>query len=72
MIKVLRKEVARPEKTCANSYGFRPNRDCKDALRKVEEYFGNGHHQVIDLDIRGYFDAIPHERLLREGVRNSV
>ena len=31
----------------------------------MEEYFGNGHHQVIDLDIRGYFDAIPHERLLR-------
>ncbi len=50
---------------CANSYGFRPNRGCKDALRKVEEHLGNGHHQVIDLDIRGYFDAIPHERLLR-------
>ena len=32
----------------------------------MEEHLGNGNHQVIDLDldIRGYFDAIPHERLL--------
>ena len=49
---------------CDNSYGFRPNRGCRDALRQVEEHLGKGHLHVIDLDIQGYFDAIPHEKLL--------
>ncbi len=48
------------------SYGFRPGRSCKDALRHVDERLKSGHVHVVDIDIKGYFDSIPHERLLNE------
>jgi RNA-directed DNA polymerase len=47
-----------------HSYGFRPGRGCKDALRRVEELLHAGHTHVVEVDIKGYFDAIPHERLM--------
>lgn len=47
-----------------HSYGFRPGRGCKDALRRVDELLRNGCTHVVDVDIKGYFDSIPHERLL--------
>lgn len=47
-----------------HSYGFRPGRGCKDALRRVEELLRSGHCHVVDADIKGYFDSIPHERLM--------
>jgi len=46
------------------SYGFRPGRSCKDALRRVDELLKSGHVHVVDIDIKGYFDAIAHDRLL--------
>jgi len=46
------------------SYGFRPGRSCRDALRRVDELLRSGHLHVVDVDIRGYFDTIPHERLM--------
>jgi len=46
------------------SYGFRPGRGCKEALRRVEELLRAGHTHVVDVDIKGYFDAIPHDRLM--------
>src|ERR1700721_3098226 len=46
------------------SYGFRPGRGCKDALRRVNELLQSGHWHVVDIDIKGYFDAIPRQRLL--------
>jgi RNA-directed DNA polymerase len=46
------------------SYGFRPGRGCKDALRRVEELLNAGHTHAVEVDIRGYFDAIPHEGLM--------
>ncbi len=46
------------------SYGFRPGRSCRDALRRVDELLNSGHLHVVDIDIQGYFDAIPHERLM--------
>lgn len=49
---------------CETSYGFRPGRGCKDALREVERLLSKGHLHVVDLDIQGYFDAIPHGNLL--------
>jgi len=48
-----------------NSYGFRPGRGCKDALREVERLLRSGLNHVVDVDIKGYFDNIPHEPLLR-------
>jgi RNA-directed DNA polymerase len=46
------------------SYGFRPGRGCKDALRRVETLLRSGHVWVVDADIQHYFDTIPHERLI--------
>jgi RNA-directed DNA polymerase len=47
-----------------HSYGFRPGRGCKDALRRVDELLENGLVHVVDVDIKGYFDSIPHQRLM--------
>lgn len=47
-----------------HSYGFRPGRGCKDALRRVDELLKAGNTHVVDVDIKGYFDAIPHDRLM--------
>jgi RNA-directed DNA polymerase len=47
-----------------HSYGFRPGRGCKDALRRVEELLRAGRTHIVDVDIKGYFDSIPHDRLL--------
>jgi len=53
------------ERTFADhSYGFRPGRGCKDALRRVGHLLKSGHHHVVDADLKSYFDSIPHERLL--------
>lgn len=46
------------------SYGFRPNRGCKDALRRVDELLKQGHTWVVDADLKGYFDSIPGEKLM--------
>ncbi len=46
------------------SYGFRPNRGCKDALRRVEELLKRGYTWVVDADLQSYFDTIPHELLM--------
>ena len=48
----------------AHSYGFRPGRGCKDALRRVDELLKAGSVLVVDADLKSYFDTIPHERLL--------
>jgi len=50
---------------CPASYGFRPGRGCKDALREVDQLIADGHTFVVDADLAGYFDSIPHERLMR-------
>ena len=47
-----------------SSYGFRPGRSAKDALRQVETCLQKGKRYVVDADIKRYFDTIPHERLL--------
>ena len=49
---------------CARSYGFRPGRSCRDALREVDRLVRAGHCYVVDADLAGYFDSIPHEPLL--------
>jgi len=46
------------------SYGFRPGRGCKDALRRVDELLKSGHLHVVDIDIKGYFDSIPQPHLM--------
>jgi RNA-directed DNA polymerase len=46
------------------SYGFRPGRGCKDALREVDKYLKEGYTYVVDADLKSYFDTIPHDRLM--------
>jgi RNA-directed DNA polymerase len=48
------------------SYGFRPRRGCKDALRRVQELLEGGATWVVDIDLKSYFERIPHAALLRE------
>jgi RNA-directed DNA polymerase len=47
-----------------HSYGFRPGRGCKDALRRVDRLLKAGFVHVVDADLKGYFDSIPHDRLM--------
>lgn len=46
------------------SYGFRPRRGCKDALRRVEQLLREGYAWVVDADLKSYFDTIPHGKLM--------
>ncbi len=54
-----------------NSFGFRPGRGCKDALREVVRLLKAGHTYVVDADLSSYFDTIPHDLLMRR-VREKV
>ena len=53
------------------SYGFRPQRSAKDALREVDALIKAGYTYVVDADLARYFDTIPHQRL-RERVGERV
>lgn len=48
-----------------HSYGFRPNRGAKDALRRVVQQLDKGQCWVVDADIKGYFDNIPQDQLMQ-------
>lgn len=48
------------------SYGFRPNRGCKDALRRVDALLKAGYTHVVDADIKSYFDSIPFDPLMKK------
>jgi RNA-directed DNA polymerase len=48
-----------------SSYGFRPGRGCRDALREVAQLIADGYTFVVDADFESYFDTIPHERLMQ-------
>lgn len=47
-----------------HSYGFRPRRGCKDALRRVDHLLKAGNTWVVDADLQSYFDTIPKPKLL--------
>lgn len=47
-----------------HSYGFRPGRGAKDALRRVNQLLREGKTWVVDADLKGYFDSIPQDKLL--------
>jgi len=56
------------------SYGFRPGRGCKDALRRVDWLIKEGYVHVVDADLKSYFDTISHDRLvarLREKIADG-
>jgi len=57
------------------SYGFRPGRNCHQAVRAVRDAITSGRHWIIDLDIRKYFDSIPHQplrKMFHHRIRDGV
>lgn len=53
------------------SYGCRPGRSCRDALRAADQLLKDGHSWVVDVDLQSYFDSIPHECLM-EAVESRI
>jgi RNA-directed DNA polymerase len=49
-----------------HSYGFRPERGCKAALRRVDQLLKAGSSWVVDADLANYFDTIPQDKLLEQ------
>jgi RNA-directed DNA polymerase len=47
------------------SYGFRPKRSAHDALAEVRKHLKGGLKAVYDADLKGYFDSIPHDKLMK-------
>ena len=47
------------------SYGFRPERSAHDALAEVRKHLEGGLKSVYDADLKGYFDSIPHDKLMK-------
>jgi RNA-directed DNA polymerase len=46
-------------------YAYRPGRSAPDAVTCVEKLIGIGHREIVDADLSGYFDSIPHAELMR-------
>ncbi len=46
------------------SHGFRPERSAHDALRSIQQHLKEGQTAVYDADLAGYFDSIPHDKLM--------
>ncbi|MCH3986406.1 MAG: group II intron reverse transcriptase/maturase [Lachnospiraceae bacterium] len=56
------------------SYGYRPGRSAKDAIRKIKEYAEQGYTRAVVLDLSKYFDTINHVKLLnllRQNVKDE-
>jgi RNA-directed DNA polymerase len=46
------------------SYGFRPERSAHQALKEIHANLAAGYREVYDADLQGYFDSIPHDKLM--------
>lgn len=52
------------EKFSENSFGFRPRRDAKQAIKKAESYINEGFRWVVDIDLEKFFDKVNHDILM--------
>jgi RNA-directed DNA polymerase len=53
-------------------YAYRPDRSALDAVRRVHKLINTGHGQVVDADLSGYFDSVPHAELMKSLARRVV
>jgi integrase len=53
-------------------YAYRADRSALDAVRHVHKLLNTGHGQIVDADLSGYFDSIPHADLLKSVARRIV
>jgi RNA-directed DNA polymerase len=53
------------------SFGFRPGRNAHQALEEIREHVHAGRQEIYDADLKGYFDSIPHEKLMA-GLRTRI
>ena len=56
------------------SYGFRPKRGAKDAIKQIKRNIYDGHYFIYDADLSKYFDTIPHDKLfvlLKERIKDN-
>ena len=57
-----------------NSFGYRPGRGAKDAIRRIKEYAEEGYTSAVVLDLSKYFDTLNHNlllNLLRQQVKDE-
>jgi group II intron reverse transcriptase/maturase len=47
-----------------NSFGFRNGRNCHQAVERLIDFAGQGYRHVVDVDIKGFFDNIPHDLIM--------
>jgi group II intron reverse transcriptase/maturase len=50
-------------------HAYRPERSALDAVRQAERLLRTGHTEVVDADLSGYFDSIPHHELMKSASR---
>lgn len=50
-------------------HAYRPGRSAQDAVRQIESLLRRGHIEVVDADLSGYFDSIPHAELVKSVAR---
>jgi RNA-directed DNA polymerase len=53
-------------------YAYRKDRSALDAVRHVHKLINTGHGEIVDADLSGYFDSIPHAELLKSVARRVV
>lgn len=47
-----------------NSFGFRPGKNCQQAIDQAAQYYEEGYEVVVDSDLKSYFDTINHQKLM--------
>lgn len=50
-------------------YAYRPGRSAQGAVGRIETLLRSGHMEVVDADLSGYFDSIPHSELMKSVAR---